>query len=156
MWFWWPCLISSWCEAEWSIVACFIYHHGSSETSQIKFKHTTCCMALGVCCGCWQAPRCDENHLKLSADKIWIMLLYIRNQELFGMLQKFVLFIFISAPPAMSHICHLLLREQSNFDMSLFNVASLHLHHSNMTWSEHTWLLLKRRWDNGRSRLTQA
>lgn len=39
MWFWWPCLISNWCEAEWSIVACFIYHHGSSETSQIKFKH---------------------------------------------------------------------------------------------------------------------
>lgn len=73
MWFWWPCLISNWCEAEWSIVACFIYHHGSSETSQIKFKHTTCCMALGVCCSCWQAPRCGENHLKLSADKIWML-----------------------------------------------------------------------------------
>lgn len=58
------------------------------------------------------------------------MLLYIQNQELFGMFQKFVL----SPPPqAMAHICHLLRRELSNFDVSVLNLASFHLHRSNMT-----------------------
>lgn len=107
-------------------------------------------------CACAAAPdsqlKCDENHLKLTADRIW-MLLYIRNQELFGMFQKFVLF---GAPPrAMSCIFHLLLRELSNVGMSVLHLASSHLHRWNMTWRKKTWLLLKHRWDNGRSHLTQ-
>lgn len=61
------------------------------------------------------------------------VLLYIRNEELWNVSA-------VSSIPAMPHICHLLLRELSNFDKSVLNLASL-------TWSEQTWWLLKHGWD---------
>lgn len=90
---------------------------------------------------CWQAARCNESHLELSADKIRMMLLYIRNPGLLGMFQKFVLFLF--SPWAMSHLCHLFWGELSNFDMSVVYRDSLNFHQSNMTWNEQMQLLLK-------------
>lgn len=69
------------------------------------------------------------------------MLLYIRNPGLFGMFQKFVLFLF--SPWAMSHLCHLFWGELSNFDMSVVYRASSNFHQSNMTWNEQMQLLLR-------------